>query len=228
MKDRLDDHTPRAYSWDKILGRMSFEDQLQGHTANLPEFGPNTNSWEKISAKLEDKKPIPLYSYFGLAAGVIGILLVSNLVWNEKSSDFPQMTAPHSLTEISTLDLPFEYKFQIPQKPEKTSLIVQPSIRKQILEIKDSTLPKVEIEAPKIEFIALSLELIIPVQKDSLGKISMQAEQKTLHEVTISWSIKPSKFQVKTGFGKSDPVKLEEKQVGRSGRTGRIRFGKNN
>jgi hypothetical protein len=53
----------------------------------------------------------------------------------------------------------------------------------------------------------------------------MQAEQKTLHEVTISWSIKPSKFQVKTGFGKSDPVKLEEKQVGRSGR---IRFGQNN
>jgi hypothetical protein len=228
MKDRLDDHTPRADSWDKILGRMSFEDQLKGHIPNLPELEPNTNSWEKISAKLEDKKPIPLYSYFGLAAGVIGILLVSNLVWNEKSSDFPQMTAPHSLTEISTLDLPFEYQFEMPRNPEKTSLIALPSIRKRILEIKDSTLPKVEIEAPNLKFIALSPELIVPVQKDSLDKISMQAEQKTLHEVTISWSIKSSKFQVKTGFGKSDPVTLEEKQVGRSGRTGRIRFGKNN
>lgn len=228
MKDQLDDHTPRADSWDKILSRMSFENQLEGHIPNLPDFEPNANSWEKISVKLEYKKFVPLWSYFGLAAGVIGILLVSNLVWNEKSSDFPQMTAPHSLTEISTLDLPFEFKFKMLPKFQNPGLIAQPINRKLISEIKDPTLLIVKIEVPEIEFIALSPELIIPVQKDSLEKIPMLEEQKTLHEVTISWTIKPSKFQIKTGFGKTDPVKPEEKQIGRSGRVARVRIGQNN
>ncbi|WP_075350598.1 hypothetical protein [Algoriphagus marinus] len=228
MKDQLNEHTPRTDSWEKILGKMSFENQLEGHLQNLPQFEPNADSWEKIIDKLEDKKRISLWPFLGLAAGIIGILLISKFAWNETETIELQFSDQNSLTEISVIDLPVQMKFQEESKSGISKTIPSISKPKKITETQEKELPEISVKVPDFEFIAIDKPVILLAEKDSLEEFENQVQLKTLHEVTISWGLKPTNFQVKTAFGKSDPVKLEEKQIGRSGRLGRIRFGQNN
>jgi hypothetical protein len=228
MKDQLNDHTPRSDSWDKILGKMSFENQLEGHIQNLPQFEPNAESWEKINAKLQDKKRILLWPYLGIAAGIIGILLISKFAWNNVDDVLLPISDQNSLTEITAIDLPVQMKFQEESKTETSKAISSIPKPKKITDPPKEELPEISIEVPDFEFIAIDTPLILPAEKDSITIVENQNQAKTLHEVTISWGLKPTNFQVKTAFGKSDPIKLEEKQIGRSSRSGRIRFGQNN
>lgn len=228
MKDQLNDHTPRSDSWDKILGMMSFENQLEGHIQNLPQFEPNTESWKKINTKLEGKKSFAFWPYLGLAAGIIGILLISKFTLNNERNIEQHISDQNSPTEISAIDMPINMEFQVKSKPDSPETMAPFSKPKKITEPQKEELPKVSIEVPDLEFIAINSPLILPTEKDSLEEYESQGQSKTLHEVRISWRFKPTNFQVKTVFGKSDPVKLEEKQLGKSERSGWIRFRQKN
>lgn len=228
MKDQLNDHTPRTDSWDKILGKISFENQVEGHLQNLPQFKPNTESWDKIIDKLEDKNRILVWPYLGLVAGIIGILLISKFVSTDTETMELPISDQNSITEITAIDLPVQMKFQVTSKPEISKEISSIFKPEKITESRKEEQPEISVEVPNFEFIAVDMPLILPADSNSLEEFEIQAQSKTLHEVTISWGLKSTKFQVKTAFGKSDPVKLEEKQIGKSDRLGRIRFGQNN
>jgi hypothetical protein len=228
MKNLPNDHTPKEDSWEKILAKMSFDNQLEGHIPNLPMFEPSAESWEKINAKLEGKKSTTFWPYLGLAAGLISILLISKFAWNNVDIVEIPISDRNSLTEITIIDMPIQMKFQVESKPEIAKTISSYSKPKKITEPLKEELPEISIEVPNFEFIAIGTPLIVPEVKNYSEEFENQNQTKTLHEVTISWGFESTKFQVKTTFGKSDPVNLEEKQIGRSGRSGRIRFGQNN
>lgn len=65
------------------MGRHKFEDQLKEKFSQR-EINPSAGSWEKLSGKLnaEGNQPKPLIWWMGIAATLVGAILISGLVYN--------------------------------------------------------------------------------------------------------------------------------------------------
>ncbi len=228
MKNLSNHHSPKEDSWEKIMAEVSFEKQLTGHLSNLPQYEPEGNTWEKIVNRLDEKHKIVLWPYFGIAATLIGGLLLSTLLLTKEELSISSFDKQHELTQIEELEIPFELT-----KPTKESLepkriaSTKPRLASKA-QVKNQDLPQVSISLPEIDLIATNKEIILPEKSDIDPENKNISNPKTLHEVTISWGIKANGFQVKTSFGKQDPSTLESKQTGSISRSKRIRIGDKN
>jgi len=228
MKNLPNDHSPKEDSWQKILAKMSFESQLERHIPTLPMFEPNEKSWAGITEKLDEKKKVVLWPYFSLAAALIGGILVATVIFNSENVILDDISIQNELTTIRDLEIPIEIITPAIEAPEKSVPSEVKILKTTELQKQDEEVPQASIEVPELELIALESELIIPEKiKPTLDSVP-QSDPKTLHEVTISWGLKPAKFQVKTGFGKQDPSTSISEQTGSITQVRRIRIGQKN
>ncbi len=201
---KLPEHSPKASAWEDLLKKASFESQLENHLPTLPQFAPQDAVWEKITAELDRKKVVPIWLRWSAAAAVIAILLFSlisifrtedkiqdQVLLSEKPIEVGNSTvvAVPSETPTNTENIAANaenapLKFSPEEKPKRSI---------EIIEAPKMTLPDLELSQSK------NLSLKIP------KTIVPEAQvQKTLHQVSISWSkIKPG-LQVKTSFGRSE------------------------
>ena len=222
MKYQLPELTPKSESWDKILERVKFDNQLKDHLGNLHEFTPDEQTWSKIERHLEEKKGLSVGPFIKIAAGLTAILLASAWViysWNP-GSELKLETDP--LINVAKKEIPVTLeKTQLPKSELAEKSQVYPVISSKREEIQVATL-----ELPEIEFYAIEGQIFLPEPPIIQEKISEPTAEKTLHEVTISWGLKSPKLKIGTSFGRQDPFKNQELQSGKKSR--RIRFGQDN
>lgn len=222
MKDRLNELTPKPESWDNILARISFENQLQDHLPNLPEFSPDEEAWSKIEGRLEEKKPNLFWQSLKIAAGIIGILLASGwVIYNWKSVDETNPEV-HPLITVGKKEIPII--IEKPPVPE-SEITAQPNLKPVIPQMEEE-LQLSTLEVPEIEFIAFEPEILLPEPSLNHEEKPELIPKKTLHEVTISWGIESSKPKIGTTFGRQDPYLNQTFQTDK--KSIRIRFGHDN
>ncbi len=220
----LPEHNPKQSAWEDLLKRREFDPQLNDHLSKLPQYFPQDDAWERISGRLENKKPIPLWIRWFAAASVVGIVFISGITqnWFVGVNQNEQNLANISNNKIDDL-MP---KSQIQAvETESDPEIIPPNIENLSSEalgkktisrlIEQIDLP--EISLPAIELSAspnLTLEI-------SESDRPVPPPQKTLHQVSISWSkIKPG-IQVKTPFGRQDS-ELGQKQQASTDQIGHV------
>lgn len=73
------------------MPRLDFEKQFARQLKNR-EILPSANSWEKLQGKLEreEKKKTPLYLWVGMAASLVGAILVLNFMYNDPVTEVPE------------------------------------------------------------------------------------------------------------------------------------------
>jgi hypothetical protein len=228
MKNLPNDHTPKEDSWEKILAKMSFDNQLEGHIPNLPMFEPNAESWAGITEKLDEKKKVLRWPYFSLAAALTGGILIATIIFNSEKVITENTLMQNDLTTIEDLMMPIEIitpEIQAPEKPVPSEVKISRTAK---LQKPDEEVPLVAIEVPELELIALEPELIILEKMSPTLDSALKTDSKTLHEVTISWGLKPNNFQVKTSFGKQNPSSVGTDHTGSISKFKRIRIGQKN
>ncbi len=222
MKDQLNEHTPKPESWDNILERISFENQLQDHLPNLPEFSPDEEAWSEIEGRLEEKKPILYWQSLKIAAGIIGILLASGwVIYNWKSVNETNPKG-HPLITAVKKEIPLILKKPTVQVSEITKV---PKLKPVVSQMKDE-LQLANLKVPEIEFTAFKLEILLPEPTLNHEEKPEPIPKKTLHEVTISWGIESSKPKIGTSFGRQDRYLNQTFQTDK--KSIRIRFGQDN
>jgi hypothetical protein len=228
MKSLPNDHTPKKDSWEKILGKMSFDSQLEGHIPNFPMFEPNEKSWAGITEKLDEKKKVVRWPYFSLAAALIGGILIATVIFNSEHLITENISVQNELTTIEDFKIPIEIikpEIESPKKSINSEVKISKTAK---LQKPDVEVPLASIEVPELELIAIESERIIPEKMNPTFDSAPQSDPKTLHEVTISWGLKPNNFQVKTSFGKQDPSSLGTVHIGSISKSKRIRIGQKN
>ncbi|WP_026968616.1 hypothetical protein [Algoriphagus terrigena] len=201
---KLPEHSPKASAWEDLLKKGTFESQLDNHLPTLPQFAPQDAAWERITAELDRKKVIPVWIRWTAAAAAIAIPLFSLISIDRTGNEIEKQElltenpaeidnsavevtpsqAPTNKEPINTISEKAPEKFP-PKKKTKRSI--------EIIEAPKMTLPDIELSQSK------NLSLKIPETKAPEAQI-----QKTLHQVSISWSkIKPG-LQVKTSFGRRE------------------------
>lgn len=196
---KLPDHSPKASAWEDLLKKGTFESQLENHLPTLPQFAPQDAAWERITAELDRKKVIPLWIRWSAAAAVIAILLFSLISINRTDNGIEkQELLTENPAEIDNSAIPV-VPSEVPTNKEPITDISEKASEKkvkrsvEIIEVPKMTLPDFELSQSK------NLSLEIPETKAPEAQI-----QKTLHQVSISWSkIKPG-LQVKTSFGRRE------------------------
>jgi hypothetical protein len=226
MKNLPNNHTPKEDSWEKILGKMSFESQLERHIPNLPMFEPTESSWADIDEKL--KKKITFWPNFGLAAALIGGLLIATIIFNSEKEIPRNTSVGNDLTSIGDLELSIGSLNPEKESVAKTTLAESEIINEEKFQNQIEEIPLISIEVPDLEFIAFESELIIPEKMNPAIDSVVQADSKTYHKVAISWGLKQKNFQVKTPFGKQDPDSIRTVQTGSISKSKRIRIGQKN
>lgn len=222
MKDQLNELTPKPESWDNILGRISFENQLQDHLTNLPEFSPEEESWSKIEGRFVEKKPILVWQSLKIAAGIIGILLAAGwVIYNSKSVNETNPDVHPLVTVVKKeihliLEKPSVQESEIRKVPKLSPLVPQ---REEELEL-------ATLELPEIKSIAFEPEILLPELTSNQDEKPELIPKKTLHEVTISWGIESSKPKIGTSFGRQNSNLNQTFQTDR--KSIRIRFGHDN
>lgn len=65
------------------MGRQGFEDQIKDKLSER-EIKPSSGSWEKLSGQLnsEEKKQSPIFWWIGIAATLLGAILIAGMVYN--------------------------------------------------------------------------------------------------------------------------------------------------
>ncbi|CAM4106651.1 hypothetical protein [Gillisia hiemivivida] len=79
------------------MGTERFEDKIKRQLRDR-EIAPSAGSWDKLSAKLDEtqQKKKPFVLWMGIAASIIGGILILSLVFNNTSpSDSPEMVDVH-------------------------------------------------------------------------------------------------------------------------------------
>lgn len=203
----LPEHNPKQGAWEDLLKRREFNSQLKEHLPKLPQYFPQDAAWEKISGRLESKKPIPLWVRWSVAASVVGIIFISGITQkgfvsenhDEQNQAFSSSNKVDNLTTKSQIQA-----VETKPDPEIISPIIEKfskeSLEKKRISRSNEQIDFPEFSLPPIElFASPSLTL-----KISEKEKPVLAPQKTLHQVSISWSkIKPG-MQVKTPFGSQD------------------------
>ncbi|HSF52797.1 MAG TPA: hypothetical protein VLA71_03545 [Algoriphagus sp.] len=211
----LKEHSPNPDSWGKIVQRSDFESQLGSHLSQLPLYSPNEDAWERITLEMDRKKTIPIWIKWGVAASLLGFLLVGGMALNNLNSDVENKTQDlvtesnsepaekerkESTLESSQSASPTVTTIEFPQEastPEK------PVSRKvELIEIPKINLP--EVKPNHLNNLSLSL----PEEK-----ISEPSKLKTLHEVSISWSKHKPGLQIKTSFGRNEGIPSPQPQA---------------
>jgi len=201
---KLPEHSPKASAWEDLLKKGTFESQLDNHLPTLPQFAPQDAAWERITAELDRKKVIPIWLRWSVAAAVIAILFFSlisidrtdnGIEKQELLTENPVETG-NSAVEVTSSQAPTNKKTitaSAENAPEKFPSKKKAKRSIEIIEAPKMTLPDIELSQSK------NLTLEIPETKAPEAQI-----QKTLHQVSISWSrIKPG-LQVKTSFGRRE------------------------
>lgn len=194
----LPEHTPRANSWEHILGENNFDSQYRRLIADLPTYTPKATSWDKINAALDKKQVVSPWFYWAAASAVIGLLLGVGILEQdfEKTQD----------KALSSVDLKKAEQAIVPKQTEESTIArvleTSPAVAQkrkterkinEAIEIQRIALPDVKLSPDE----TLSLELPKTPPTES-------APLQTLHQVSISWSkIKPG-LQVKTSFGRME------------------------
>lgn len=222
MKDQLNEFEPKPETWDNILGRISFENQLQDHLPNLPEFSPDEETWPKIVDCLEKKKLILFWQSLKIAAGIIGILLASGWViynWKSENVTNPEV---HPLTTVVKKEIPV-----ILEKPpiQESEIIKDPKLI-PVISGRLEEFPLAPLEVPEMELIAAEPENLLQEPTINQEEKPELIPKKTLHEVTISWGIESSKPRIGTSFGRQNPYLNQTFQTDK--KSIRIRFGQDN
>jgi hypothetical protein len=201
----LKEYTPKSDTWGKILQQSEFENQLANHLDRLPQFSPNEESWEKITGAMDRKRILPIWIKWSVAASLFGSLIVAGLVLSKIDNDQETQSLSVQNTEI------------FPENSVSDSISIEPSRSIQAIDSKgnipqNKVSPKIitkrtveNIEVPRISIpdlkpnISENLVLSLPEPQ-----ITEPSQQKTLHQVSISWSkIKPG-LQVTTPFGRKE------------------------
>jgi|GEM_PF-1003898 len=204
---KLPEHDPKQSAWDDLMKRRDFDSQLSGHLPNLPQYFPKDAAWERITGELDRKKIIPIYIRWGVAAAIASILFLSGITQNWFVGETQPKLNQGYISINKTENQATENQIQ-PFVTHPDPGIISQKLEKSSSEFsKEKTTPRSEdvIEVPKITLPAIEQS---HTSKLSLEIIKMetqvQAPQKTLHQVSISWSkIKPG-IQLKTPFGRQE------------------------
>jgi len=149
MKNPPNDHTPKEESREKILTKMSFDNQLEGHIPNLPMFEPNEKSWADITEKLNQKKKVVRWPYFSLAAALIGGILIATIIFNSEKVITENTLMQNELTAIEDLMIPIEIITPEEEAPEKSVPSEVKISRTAKLQKSDEEVPLASIDVPK-------------------------------------------------------------------------------
>lgn len=201
----LKEHSPNPDSWERILQQGQFENQLANHLDRLPQFSPNEESWEKITGAMDRKKILPIWIKWSVAASLIGSLIVAGLVLSKFDNDQETQLLSVQNTEI------------FPENSVSDSISIEPSRSVQAIESNGNisekkVLPKITTKGPvkNIEVPRIGIPELKPNISENLflslpePQITEPSQQKTLHQVSISWSkIKPG-LQISTPFGRKE------------------------
>ncbi len=211
---KLPDHLPKDNSWDKILEKGTFENQLNSLIPDLPVFEPNSNSWAKIEAKIAQDQPKPVF-WLRKVAAVLLVFLIG-LAWvisHQSSSDKSITTETNLLSETEQITEPVTVTPVIPKSETSENVPSNESPKTQISESQHAVVPQKKTADP-VPIIALELpELEIPkpeIKRPELAQISkasgaaLPEERKTLHQVSISWRKTKPGLKVTTSFGKME------------------------
>ncbi|WP_268035482.1 hypothetical protein [Algoriphagus sp. PAP.12] len=219
----LPQHTPKSTSWEKILQQQDFEAQLEKVSLDLPNYAPKANAWEGIASQLDTEKPI--FSIWQKLAAAMVFLVVSLFTWvllNQNTESAPE---PNLITQTQEISIPISIEKPISEGKESSKENVKPTILEK--ENKRTKLNKTltEVETP---FIALPT--IVTPQKNidptyNPKQFTASSENKSLHEVDISWGKGRSKVKVKTAFGKPvEELQPNQKSQMASSKAIQIRF----
>lgn len=162
------------------MGRQGFEDQIKDKLAKR-EITPSAGSWEKLSGQLnsEEKKQSPIFWWIGIAATVLGAILIAGMVYNSN----PATATPglvEAPVEVEIEDkrepiieeaiaaeeniVPASPKKVVPSTPKKETKQVKKLPEKILIaEVKKENLPvsNENVNAPTDEKISRKLEEII-------------------------------------------------------------------
>lgn len=230
MKKHLKEHSPRDNAWSKIQEEKGFETQLNRHLLDLPVMEPRADTWIGIQQKIEKKKRIAFFRPLLVAAGLSGILWLGYFLSNPNLEINPvsenpdqfisdlgeaiQKNPDQSIEEVNSIKE--EEEANEPNRIDLEEKSVKRITEKPILISKYGG-----IQTPKLSTKQMNLTTrgqFIP---------STEVKNESFHQVTISWGMNDKK-KFRIGQPKENPILTEEKQVGRSGRSGQIRFGQNN
>lgn len=210
----LKEHTPKHGSWEKILQQGQFDTQLANHLKDLPQFSPNEGTWERITAEMDRKKIIPIWVKWGVAASIIGFLIVTGIalsrfdnneetqllsIQNSEASAGYIVKDSISIEPSGSFQL-IEHRTNIPEKKIIAKINTKRTV--EIIEVPRISPP--ELKPNTLENLSLSLPE---------PQITEPSQPKTLHQVSISWSkIKPG-LQVTTSFGRKEIDPLDKTQA---------------
>ncbi|WP_026837634.1 hypothetical protein [Gillisia sp. JM1] len=132
------------------MGTERFEDKIKRQLRDR-EITPSAGSWDKLSARLDEtqQKKKPFILWMGIAASIIGGILILSLVFNNSTpSDSPEM-----------VDVPKE-EVKLEENPEETSEEIFTQTQDEV-----EQLATTEVEEIKKEPISPNSNATIPTNK---------------------------------------------------------------
>lgn len=224
---KLPEHTPKVSAWVDLLKKGEFNSQLDDHLTKLPVFSPREDAWKKITMELDREKVVPIWVRWSAAAAVAAILLLSGLFLT-KSGDHIQDQEQLAESPVEIDNTAVQAVTDEPSNTAETFVVNDENVASELSPKKKVKRSVEIIQVPKMTLpdLALSqsknLSLQLPATKAPEPQI-----QKTLHQVSISWSkIKPG-LQVKTSFGRME-ADLGQKPQASAAESGQITVEINN
>lgn len=219
----LPQHTPKSTSWDKILQQQDFDTQLEKVSLDLPHFEPSSKAWEGIVSELDsEKRIIPIWQK--LAAAMVLVFMIA-LSWFLLEKDQDPTFETDLLTQIQDISIPIPVEKPILEGKESFVEMGKPS--NPISETKPVESKKVlaEVSIPNIALPTMEIPQVSLDPSYNPNQFTASSENKSLHEVDISWGKGRSKMRVKTTFGKSqEELQQDRKSQTASSKTIQIKF----
>lgn len=219
----LPQHTPKSTSWDKILQQQDFDTQLDKVSLDLPHFEPSGKAWEGIISELDtEKRIIPIWQKLA-AAMVLAFMIALSWVLLEKDQEPTFET--DLLTQIQEISIPMDVEKPILEGKESFVEMGKLSTPAEVTKPFESKQELAEVSIPNIALPSIEIPQESLDRTYNPNQFTASSENKSLHEVDISWGKGRSKMRVKTAFGKSqEELQPDRKSQTASSKTIQIKF----
>ncbi|TFV94728.1 hypothetical protein E4S40_12015 [Algoriphagus kandeliae] len=219
----LPQHTPKSTSWDKILQQQDFDTQLEKVSLDLPHFEPSSKAWEGIVTELDsEKRIVPIWKK--LAAAMVLVFTIA-LSWVLLEKDQEPNFETDLLTQIRDISIPIQVEKPILEGKESFAEMSEPSTLTTETKPIESKQELAEVSIPIIALPNLEIPQVNLDPTYNPNQFTASSENKSLHEVDISWDKGRSKMRVKTAFGKSqEELQSNRKYQTSSSKTIQIKF----